>query len=191
MNEDIVNVIVKDKSFKQICNKIANRAELADDLYQHIILEILEDKAGKIRIAYQNNQLKFYFVRLALNQYRSTNTSTFSKLYRQYEPVFEYLPIQYETNEDQYDEDEDKAHELEYKLTKELIEERGWYHAKLFELYLEYGNLRALSKATKIPLVSIHQSIKETKKYVHNRLDNPQCPKWNSQLVISDILFAE
>lgn len=165
----IADLISRDKTYYAICRKIARSKDLADDLLQHIVLLILECKAGNIQAVAEAGNLRWYFVRLCTNQYQSTSTSTFSRLYKHFEPVMEYLPIEQEIIDcSEFEE----VFEKEYNQVTQYINERGWYHAKLFELYIEVGSIRKLSKQTNISHVSIFKSIKDTKEYVLNRINN-------------------
>ncbi len=178
----IEHVISRDKTYYASCRKIARSKDLADDLLQHIVLLILEGKAGNIQAVTEAGNLRWYFVRLCTNQYQSTSTSTFSRLYKHFEPTMEYLPIEQE--EVEYSEFEE-VFEKEYNQVTQYINERGWYHAKLFELYVEVGSIRKLSKQTNISHVSIFKSIKDTKQYVLNRINNTgnTCQQFELDLV--------
>jgi DNA-directed RNA polymerase specialized sigma24 family protein len=171
MLQEIASKIATGKQFKAICKKIAKRPDLADDLLQHIVLLVLEGKCSNIEYVYQHGNLEYYFIRVASNQFSSTNTSTFSREMKHFEPVIEYLPIEEDKEPEEYDEEFDTFHDLEVKLTKELIAERGWYHEKIFYLYIEHGSTRKVAKATGIGYMSIYQSVKQTIDYVNNRLD--------------------
>lgn len=168
-SSQIAEHLQRDKTYLAICRKIARSKDLADDLLQHIVLLILEGKAGNIEAVAEAGNLRWYFVRLCTNQYKSTSTSSFSRLYKHLEPVMEYLPIEQDIID--YSEFEE-VFEKEYNLTKQYINERGWYHAKLFELYVEVGSIRKLAKQTNISHCSIFKSIKDTKTYVLNRINN-------------------
>lgn len=177
----IADLISRDKTYYAICRKIARSTDLADDLYQHILLLILENKAGNIEAVYNAGNLKWYFVRLCTNQYKSTCTSSFSREMKHLEPVMEYKPIEQQEEVDlEYEEIFDK----EYNQASQYIKERGWYHAKLFELYLEVGSIRKLSKQTNISHVSIFKSIKDTRDYVLNRINGASIPSQQLELNI-------
>ena len=164
----IAELISRDKTYYAICRKIARSKDLADDLLQHIVLLILEGKVNNIINVTKAGNLKWFFVRICLNQHNSTSTSTFSRLYKHFEPTMEYLPIEQEINDcSEFEE----VFEKEYNQVTQYINERGWYHAKLFELYVEVGSIRKLSKQTNISHVSIFKSIKDTKEYVNNRIN--------------------
>ena len=166
----IADLIVRDKTYYAICRKIARSKDLADDLLQHIVLLILEGKAGNIQAVAEAGNLRWYFVRLCTNQYKSTSTSSFSREMKHLEPVVEYWHI--EDREVYYDTSEfEEVFEKEYNQVTQYINERGWYHAKLFELYVEVGSIRKLSKQTNISHVSIFKSIKDTKDYVNSRIN--------------------
>jgi DNA-directed RNA polymerase specialized sigma24 family protein len=173
--QQVTEILYKEPLYRQICRKIARSKDLADDLFQHIVLNVLEGKCKGIEEAATQGNLRWYFVRVCTNQYRSENTSTFSREMKHFEHVVEYLPIKDE-EEECYDEEVDQAFEIEYQTVKEIIAERGWYEQKLFELALESKSIRQLSKQTKIPARSIYESIKKTKEYVHNRLNSTLPP---------------
>lgn len=171
--QQIAEILYKDKIYRQICGKIARSKDLADDLFQHIVLQVLEDKCKGIVEAAEQGNLRWYFVRVCTNQYRSENTSTFSREMKHFEPIIEWKFYDYKDEEEEtYDSEEDQAFNIEYQTCKEIIAERGWYEQKLFELHLEHKSIRQLAKKTKIPARSIYNSIKATKEYVNNRLNS-------------------
>lgn len=177
----IAELISKDKTYYAICRKIARSKDLADDLLQHIVFLILEGKAGNIQAVAEAGNLRWYFVRLCTNQYKSTSTSSFSREMKHLEPVVEYWHIQ--EREVYHDTSEfEEVFEREYNLVTQYINERGWYHSKLFELYVEVGSIRKLSKQTNISHVSIFKSIKDTKDYVLNRINNTSVPSQQLEL---------
>ena len=40
---NIAEILYKEPMYRQICRKIARSKDLADDLFQHVILNVLED----------------------------------------------------------------------------------------------------------------------------------------------------
>ncbi len=169
----IAEILYKEPIYRQICRKIARSKDLADDLFQHIVLNVLEGKCKGIEEAAEQGNLRWYFVRVCTNQYRSENTSTFSREMKHFEPIIDWKFYDYNDEEEEaYDTEEDQAFDIEYQTCKEIIAERGWYEQNLFELHLQYKSIRQLAKKTKIPARSIYNSIKATKQYVHNRLNS-------------------
>lgn len=169
----VVETLYKEPIYRQICRKIARSKDLADDLFQHIVLNVLEGKCKGIEEAAEQGNLRWYFVRVCTNQYRSENTSTFSREMKHFEPIIDWKFYDYNDEEEEaYDTEEDQAFDIEYQTCKEIIAERGWYEQNLFELHLQYKSIRQLAKKTKIPARSIYNSIKATKQYVHNRLNS-------------------
>jgi DNA-directed RNA polymerase specialized sigma24 family protein len=59
------------------------------------------------------------------------------------------------------------SYEWEKRYSIEIVEEDlkklTWYERKLFLAYVEEGTLRDLSASTKIPLTSVHNTVKQVK----------------------------
>lgn len=64
----IIGLIVNDKRYLSICKKIVkNKSHLAEDLYQELILNILETKDNRINLAYKEKRLEIYLYGIANN----------------------------------------------------------------------------------------------------------------------------
>ena len=51
-----------------------------------------------------------------------------------------------------------------------ILESLPWYERELFKEYAEQGTLRRVSAATKIPLMSVHRTVKSVKKTIRKKL---------------------
>jgi hypothetical protein len=88
-------------------------------LFQHIVLNVLEGKCKGIEEAADQGNLRWYFVRVCTNQYRSENTSTFSREMKHFEPVMDWKFYDYkDEEEDTYDTEEDELLILNIKPVK-------------------------------------------------------------------------
>ena len=77
--------------------------------------------------------------------------------------------------EEEYDYDRDRLHEAIEGLLEEMelaIEEKLWFNAKLFLMYLEDPNYSSLSRKTDIPRTSIANAVQEAKEYILQELKN-------------------
>ena len=53
---------------------------------------------------------------------------------------------------------------------KNILDSMPWYERELFKEYAEQGTLRRVSAATKIPLMSVHRTVKSVKKTIRKKL---------------------
>lgn len=151
----IVNEIANDKEYKTLCRKLSPK--FSDDLYQDLMLILLRYNEVKLIEIYNKNQLKFFIVKILMNQAHSSS-SEFYKLYRK---QADYKEVDW-YGDNSTNEDIIPATISTIELYAQA-DENNWYRAKLFKEYLKAGNIRALSKKTRIPVMSIQRSLAEFK----------------------------
>lgn len=156
-----IGTYILDPKFKEVCCNIAKRSGLHDDLYQELILTLLEkihsQKAPLLR-AWENSYIDWYIVSTADRIFRS-NHSNLSKM--------RYTSNSTGDTEAVYSFAE-KEVEVEYdemvKLCESELAEQYWYNARLFTQYVYQDNsIRKIERKTGIPRNSIHRTIKETR----------------------------
>lgn len=152
----IITNTSQDKDVKQICKKIGGN--LSDDLFQELMIILLEYDKQKLVDIYNKGYYKWFIVKTLTNQFNS-NSSPFNKKYRPKD--IDYIVT------DNYDYSIDVSID---KINKEL-DKLEWYNRELFKAYLEYGSYRKLSKQTGIPFNSISRTINYVKNYIRNNLD--------------------
>lgn len=81
-NNKIVEAISGD--VQAIIANMAVKAEHRDDLFQDMVMILLEYDNDKLAEMYNKNQLKFFIARILCNQYYSMH-SAFYKTYKKYE----------------------------------------------------------------------------------------------------------
>lgn len=145
---------------KTICSH-RNKIDLHEDLFQHVLIILIEIPSDKLIQLYQANQLQWYFVKLCLNQLQGKR-SEFNKLYKSQELKEELSGN--EVDEDSYDFDFD----IKEECVNKALEQMHWYKRDLFKLYKECRSYRKLSKETKIPVTSIQLTIKEVQNDIIN-----------------------
>ena len=79
----VIEIIYKDPEYIKICRQIVSYGNYQDhqDLFHEVICILLEKTEQEILNAYEAKFIKFLFIRIANNQYRS-KTSPFHKKYR-------------------------------------------------------------------------------------------------------------
>ena len=82
---EIIEIIAKERLVEQICSNIAKSSDCDDtlkDLSQEIYLDLLSKDEEKIVNLYETNQIRFFVVRMILNNLFSKNSpyyQTFKK----------------------------------------------------------------------------------------------------------------
>ena len=150
---DVITKTSQDKELKQICRKIGGN--LAEDLFQELMLILLEYDKEKLLSIYNKGYYKWFLVKTLTNQFNS-NSSPFAKKYRPKEIDF-ILTCEYDHNIDI----------LIDKIDKQL-NKLHWYDRELFKAYVESGSYRKLSKQTDIPFNSISRTVNYVKTYIRD-----------------------
>lgn len=101
MKNRIVNELAKEKTVETLCTNMGVEQAYLDDLVQEIYLILLEYNEDKLIKMFERKQLKFFIVRIIMNQYFSKN-SPFYKKYKLYDQRQDYNK-KIETEEDEFD----------------------------------------------------------------------------------------
>ena len=147
------------KMRKMVRGIVSGDNNLADELFQTVVLQLLEkpDKVDKV----PDHQKVFYFIRVVKNNYYSNSSP------------FQYRRVIDKKRHVQIDEQltciEDVPYEepMEYKqwVVDQLSKEDlfSWYERDLFILYVELNSYVKVSKNTTIPVNSVSRHIKQIK----------------------------
>lgn len=106
-NNQIVEAVSGD--IRTIISNMAIKDEHRDDLFQEVIIILLQYNNEKLEAIYNKKQLKFFVARIICNQYYSIH-SYFWKTYKKYEDS-KYKLIDYLHNETGNDEAETNQHQ--------------------------------------------------------------------------------
>ena len=153
---ELITKTSQDKELRQICRKIGGN--LSDDLFQELMVILLEYNQEKLIDIYNKGYYKWFLVKTLTNQFNS-NSSPFNKKYR---PKHVDHIIS-----DSYD------HSIDIMIDKvnNKLNQLHWYDRELFKAYIESGSYRKLSKQTDIPFNSISRTINHVKNYIRNNFD--------------------
>ena len=178
LRNEIIDKISSDADFKRICKKIAGESFLGDDLYQEVMLTILEYKPTDLERIYngmQNaNEIKFFLVRIATNMAHNAK-SRFNKLFLSMtvnDDNFHFEvkePI--ETLSARSKENIFNAVENEMDCIRREYGNEFPMDVLMMEAFLQHGSLGKLSDATGIPKVSIHRHITRVKKRIQSNVN--------------------
>lgn len=151
------------QSLKEGSIKISGNHELADDLLQYTIVEMLEKK--NIQDIVDSGGALFYAIRIMMNSFRST-TSPFYRTYRKIsDNLDDYNNIPY-LEDDNHQITEERA-----KRAQNLLDCLPWYDQQLFKVLVnENHTISSLSRSTKIPRSSVSLTINRIKKHIKSKL---------------------
>lgn len=191
-NNEILNIITDDDTFYKALERIMKghprKDELIGDLYQELLLIFAEYDNNVLNNLVEKGHLKFYWVRIALNQWQSSSSPFYMK-YRKGSNEDEYdmdlSDIEFERDlervAEEYDKDdifyEEPYSELVRRVTqrtlKQIEEEldRGWYLVRLFKEYTKLASYKKLSDETRIPESSIGNDIRLVKRLIKKEIN--------------------
>jgi hypothetical protein len=155
---DVYKTFLKD--YKYLINQHVHY-DLRDDFAQHIFVQLLETKPSKIVELYNKNQLRFFIVRLILNQARSNTSSWYYTYIKPDANVGELTPSM--INEPDTTELELNT-QLEcfesYEKIKVHIDCMQWFDKQCAELYLFDGmSMLNISKELNVNESFIYQTL--------------------------------
>jgi DNA-directed RNA polymerase specialized sigma24 family protein len=145
--EQLLHAIVSDKQIKQTCANISGNKD-ADELYQQVILIILELPHEKLMSIHTGGYLRWYIVRVTMYVWQRNKKTKLC-----------YTDAEFDTIDNPYDyETDEKAQAIESNLNN-LPE----YDQRLLLEYMKAGSYRKLEVATGIPYRTIGRNIKKIK----------------------------
>lgn len=167
---EVIDELIKNPDYKEICFKLFN--SLKDDLFQEIVLTILEYDEKKLERIEDKNQCKVFIYVIACNMARS-KYSTFRKKhlgkYGYEGNYFNELPENLQIK----DESKEITWEENGKLDKliDVVNNENWFDRDLFKKYLEEGSLRSLEQKTGIKTGFAHKVISKYKERIKKKME--------------------
>jgi DNA-directed RNA polymerase specialized sigma24 family protein len=150
---------------QHVIGRITSNHALSDELYQEVILQLLE-KPDKIN-ALPDNQKMFYFIRVVKNNWHS-NTSPFQ--YRRQQDLQRHIPYDHSHGKSLLDERyEENGPSMEWVIDQ--LNTLDWFNRDLFKMWIDLGTYTKVSQDTTIPLNSVGKYIKETMHVLNVRWD--------------------
>jgi len=155
-----------DKRLRNRVRDIIKDEYEADELYQFVILQLLE-KPKKINEV-PDKQKEYFFIRTIKNNYYSKT----SPYYYQYKhKKHNHQTLNNEITEDFIDEEYNETiPDIEWVKTQ--LNDFEWFERDLFLLWLELRTITNVSKKTHIPLNSVGRYINKTKNKLKKLWEN-------------------
>jgi DNA-binding transcriptional ArsR family regulator len=136
--KEIIESIYNSKEFNDMIEKVSMYGELKEDLKQEVILILLEYPEHKIVQMYKDKSIKFFVLRVTLNQFNSTTSPFYTKLKKFSTLTSEIINIT--------EPDNTKENSLVFDfLKREIVQKKNttresYFDALLLEAYISCGN---------------------------------------------------
>jgi hypothetical protein len=156
----IISDLFVSKDFNSCIGKMKPE-HLQDDLKAEVALILCELPEEKVIQLHNNGGLKFYTVRIILNQIQS-NSSPFFKKFRQ-----QNLDIS-EVNETDIEQGVDYNPKKDAAIV--AIDGLPWYDREIVKMYAIHGTYRAIEKETGIPFESIYKTVQKACKAIRKKV---------------------
>lgn len=135
--------------------------QLADDLFQEMVLIILQYPSEKIE---QVKCPRCFVVKILSNMWNSSTSPFFYKYRKRNSDVTsENMPFQ--------DLQNDAWKDIVLKKIEQELNGMYWYDRELFKLYIEKGSARKVQKAAGIHYVSVHNTVHKVKQKLRERFE--------------------
>lgn len=163
--KEIIEKICGNKEYMRICKRIAEGDPLYEDLYQELILLLLEYDATRLEGIYARGELNWFIVGCLSNMYRS-NRSGFHAKYRHRQHTVE-ITYDLPGNQQAYNPELDRLYDDVNKELKNL----SWYEQELFRSYLREGSVRKLAARTQIPYRTIGLTVMKVRNKINRKVN--------------------
>lgn len=172
--DEIIKEVSTNKSYKDFCRSIAGH--LADDLFQELIIYLIEQKGNTLeRIKAQNDKgFDFYIVKSMMYMF----TNKYSRFFKTYRAHFSELP----EIKDEHDPHEKANREKmiavianELDVMEHEYGSKYPYHVNLFRAYVnENCNVRQLDRKANINYMTAWNQIQIVKRRLLTRIKKEQ-----------------
>lgn len=158
-------------AIKEIACTIAKKSKYdCEELCHLIMLNLLESDPQKIEPIIKKNQLRYWIVRMMMNQYNS-KTSPFHYTYRKpaerHRLAKQDIALWYDSDIQKKIEDEEKI-----DFINSTLSELPYFDKTVTEIYYEHQHsLRTMSKATGISRTTLFKALKRTKNEIKKQAE--------------------
>ena len=138
-----------------------------DDLAHEVILAMLEADRTKMNDIVRSNGIRYWTVRLCLNNYRSSTSRfhyKYRKPYERHRKAAEHLTF-IATDSQDYK----VRHEQLLDFVDDCLRDLPWFEANAFAIYFTEGHsLSSLAEATGINRNTLYKAIRTTSDHIRN-----------------------
>lgn len=155
----IISELYVSHEFNECISKM-HPEDLRDDLRSEVILILLETPEERLKQIYQSGGLKFFAVRIILNQIQSVTSSFYKKYRQQMSELTDEVHDRVWREECGQDSIDDRLHrELTEERAIGIIDNLYWYDREIVKLYVDLGSYREIEKVTGIKWQSCYDTV--------------------------------
>jgi len=163
----IIDVIAKDGEYVKACKSIAKNNYLADDLYQELMIILLEYNEEKLILIWEQKRIKWFIISILLKMCHSNTSPFYAKIRKFGEKSDDSIDFdELEDEEIKISKEIPDVFEILELTDEELIETEDGYAKSLLKMSVELGSVQKVSNATGIPYLSVWLSINNYKKKI-------------------------
>lgn len=167
---DIITEIYNDKQYINYCKKVCQHGDLYNDLFQYVVLYLMEMPEKRLIELHESGGLKMYIARIIY----ANGTNPTRQFMRQYisDGDLDYKTIGQLDESNENDDYETKINHINKGIKTEIKEciNKGFYPAsvKLLEIYAECGSYQEVANRTKIPYKTVYRHINSLREKLIN-----------------------
>ena len=167
---EVIEIVANDPEYNRACRKIAVNSSLAEDLYQELMLILLEYSEEKLIKIYEEKRIKWFIISILLKMCHST-TSPFYKNIRKFSSITEEISGRENEIEDECHHSPciDEIIDIVDATEDEILQTENGYEKMLLKLSVELGSVQKVSKALDIPYLSVWISLNNYKKKIKSQ----------------------
>jgi hypothetical protein len=170
----LIEKIISDKYYLSFCKKVCGKNDIYQDLYQHVILTVLELPKEKL-LEINKGNLKGYITRII---YISANSKTSPFFLQNYdhaassEAVMRDIPEEEPLTDDF--EIRQKVYNSTLKTEERIYQQNGEFafQVNLFKIWIKEGSYLKTAKKTKIPYPTVRYNVSNFIKKINENLNN-------------------
>ena len=168
---EIIEELYHNKALQDCINKFIPDG-FREDFKQELFLILLEKDSSLIKEIHESGRLMFYVVRIIINLARQKHNV--------YHVVYVTPRSMSEENIDLPDEVSDlESRALREGLEDQVFEDNQWiedefgtfFYRKLLEEIKKHGGMRAVSRATGIPVATVSRSVKKIRESLNKKIN--------------------
>lgn len=172
---EIIEQVSKDNTYLDYCKKVCNGKDIHKDLYQYVILTMLEMNEETLIDVFNRGKIKAYVLGIIYKSIYGNRSSFFTE----YEGKIKTEEINnishFELSESEIEFDS-KLNEFDIELQKECNRciVNGIYPAqvKIYEIYEEVGSYTKVAELTQIPFKTVQRYVKGTREKILKNLND-------------------
>lgn len=174
MNKEVEGFLSRNyDELRLIAKKITKNNQDYEDLLQEVIIQLYQKKEIKLK-KYDDDSIRYYITAIMRINYNSRTSPFYYKIKKTPESYLEFFyNMDYEPLYDSEWVDEDIAKEKEEFITKVeiLYNDLPLVEKSVFDMYIDKGRIRRVSKETGISIKSINRYIDNVRTIIKNNIN--------------------